>query len=107
MNWEVYSEGTKAIKTMKCYICSASLRSRGEMDHFPIPKRHGGAMVMPICINCHDDKDRHQFKFDSQDGFNCMLSLWKKATTEERIALAKLYTLLLDQAVLIDSLENK
>jgi hypothetical protein len=108
MNWEVYSEGTKPNKRMKCYVCSAPVRSRGEMDHFPIPKRLGGTKVMPICINCHDDKDRHQFKIDSEDGFNCALSLWEKATTEERIMLAKLYTILLDQVSFIERyLENK
>ena len=96
-NWEVYPEGTKASKKMKCYVCSSALRSRGEMDHFPIPKRLGGAKVMPICINCHDEKDRHFFKLDSEEAFESTMSLWVKANTQERIVLARMYTLILDQ----------
>jgi len=104
MNWEVYPEGTKADRNMKCYICSSSLRSRGEMDHFPIPKRFGGTKVMPICINCHDDKDRHFIKLDSEESFESAMSLWAKADTQERIILARMYSLILDQGALVSTL---
>lgn len=104
--WHVYPEGTKAEKHMTCYICASKLRNRGEMDHFPLPKRHGGMVVMPICVNCHDDKDRRQFKLDDDDGFNAALGLWNKASTEERIVLAKIYTLLLDSMAFVEEFKQ-
>ena len=107
MSWEVYPEGTKADKKMICYICSSELRSRGEMDHFPMAKRHGGTKVLPICLNCHDDKDRQQFKLDSEEGFTSAMSLWRKANMRERIILAKFYTIMLDQGRLIEELAQE
>ena len=106
INWEVFPEGTRANKHMKCYICSSALRSRGEMDHFPIPKRLGGAKVMPICINCHDEKDRYFVKFDSEETFESAMSLWAKADTQERIILARMYNLILDQGALVSTLSE-
>lgn len=41
-----------------CVYCGSGLSSRHEHDHFPIPKRHGGEEVYPVCLNCHDLKDR-------------------------------------------------
>jgi hypothetical protein len=41
-----------------CLYCGAILSTRHEHDHFPIPKRHGGTQVWPVCLNCHDLKDR-------------------------------------------------
>ncbi len=44
---------------MTCHYCRSE-RSRGDiqMDHFPIPKRHGGTEVVPACATCHSLKDR-------------------------------------------------
>lgn len=44
-----------------CGYCGCTLSSRHEHDHFPVPKRHGGEEVIPICLNCHDLKDRINF----------------------------------------------
>lgn len=44
-----------------CYYCGAVLAAgerRAELDHAPIPDRHGGKDVIPACIICHDMKDR-------------------------------------------------
>jgi hypothetical protein len=42
----------------RCCFCGSPLSSRHEHDHFPRPARHGGDQVFPICLNCHDLKDR-------------------------------------------------
>lgn len=41
-----------------CAFCDEFLQNRHEHDHFPIPKRHGGTEVVPVCLRCHDMKDR-------------------------------------------------
>jgi hypothetical protein len=42
----------------RCAYCEAVLSPRHEHDHAPVPKRHGGKQTIPVCINCHDLKDR-------------------------------------------------
>lgn len=37
------------------------LPTRHEHDHFPVPKAAGGKEVVPVCLNCHDLKDRTLF----------------------------------------------
>tara|TARA_R100000005_G_C4957925_1_gene175807 strand:- start:460 stop:810 length:351 start_codon:yes stop_codon:yes gene_type:complete len=102
-----FPEGTKPDKDMACYICNSALRSRGEMDHFPLAKRHGGTFVRPICINCHDEKDRYFLKLDSPEAFECLGTLWSKASTGEKIILTRMFNLILDQGALIDKLAEK
>jgi hypothetical protein len=41
-----------------CFYCDATLSPRHEHDHFPIAKRHDGESTVPVCLNCHDLKDR-------------------------------------------------
>lgn len=40
-----------------CFYCDALL-VRWENDHFPIPREFGGVDTVPVCVNCHDLKDR-------------------------------------------------
>ena len=42
----------------KCLVCDRKLM-RKELHHFPVPHIHGGEMVVPTCIPCHDMIDRH------------------------------------------------
>lgn len=42
----------------RCSYCGAWLSSRHEHDHMPKPARHGGDEQIPVCLNCHDLKDR-------------------------------------------------
>lgn len=42
----------------QCFYCDCLLSVRHEHDHFPVPKRAGGVEIVPICLNCHDLKDR-------------------------------------------------
>ena len=41
----------------QCFYCG-SKSERYEMDHFPIPARHGGRDVVRACVHCHNMKDR-------------------------------------------------
>jgi hypothetical protein len=42
----------------ECHFCDMPLSKRHEHDHFPTPLFAGGTEVVPICLNCHDLKDR-------------------------------------------------
>lgn len=44
--------------TPECCYCKAPLSTRHEHDHMPKPARHGGTETLPVCLNCHDLKDR-------------------------------------------------
>jgi|ETNvirnome_2_300_1030623.scaffolds.fasta_scaffold13766_2 hypothetical protein len=81
----------------ECYICKRKLLGRFEKDHFPKPKRAGGKDVYPICISCHDAKDRMSLRsWDIDEAFKSMHNLWNNGTTEERILLAKIISLACD-----------
>jgi len=41
----------------RCLCCERRLIEK-EMHHFPVPKRHGGEMVVPMCRDCHNMADR-------------------------------------------------
>ena len=45
------------VNNKKCFCCERRLMKK-EMHHFPVPKRHGGEMVIPLCPECHDMADR-------------------------------------------------
>ena len=76
-----------------CFYCDAALSVRHEHDHMPLPLRHGGEQTVPICINCHDLKDRMPLESWSGDqlvqGFQSMNPMG-------RLLLAKVYALSLD-----------
>jgi hypothetical protein len=70
------------------------LPPRHEHDHFPVPARHGGALTVPICLSCHDFKDR-------VPAYNWPIewiaSTIRGCTTREaRILMARLYSIVLD-----------
>lgn len=43
---------------LECHYCDAPLSPRHEHDHFPIPRQAQGTETVPVCLNCHDLKDR-------------------------------------------------
>jgi hypothetical protein len=43
---------------VRCIYCEVALSSRHEHDHTPVPKALGGKEAFPVCLNCHDLKDR-------------------------------------------------
>lgn len=42
----------------ECFYCRMPLGGFHEHDHAPIPARHGGVDTLPVCVNCHNLKDR-------------------------------------------------
>lgn len=52
----------------------------------PIPKRHGGEVIYPACVNCHDLKDRAAMRGDISLWWH---TLWPKCTPIERIGIAR------------------
>lgn len=42
----------------RCYYCEMYLSTRHEHDHFPLQWTYGGEGTVPVCVNCHDLKDR-------------------------------------------------
>ena len=49
----------KCLDCETCFYCSRFVSPRHEHDHFPIPRRAGGSSTVPVCIDCHDLKDRY------------------------------------------------
>lgn len=44
-----------------CFYCGRTLAKHWhEHDHFPIPARHGGVQTVPVCHECHSQKDRRR-----------------------------------------------
>jgi hypothetical protein len=85
-----------------CYICERELHGTGEKDHFPIPQSLGGTMTMPICLSCHDDKDRLPlFKWDAGVAYTSLAGLWAKANRDERLMLAKVFHVASQQSATI------
>ena len=77
-----------------CFYCNAVLSPRHEHDHFPIPARHGGETTVPVCINCHDMKDRVPLK---DWPVSLVLEGWEGMSPAGRMLAAKTYAVLLDQ----------
>lgn len=74
-----------------CYICERQVGTRGEWDHFPTPQRQGGTNVLPVCLPCHDMKDRVLLEnWNAETAVRGMLGLWTKATADERLCLVKM-----------------
>lgn len=49
---------------MKCWYCGSGVRRKAdrEMDHWPVPDRHGGKHTVAACRTCHNLKDRIPLK---------------------------------------------
>lgn len=76
----------------RCYICDRRVGSRGELDHFPTPKSLGGEETEPICLPCHDLKDRIGLRrWNPSTALASLSGLWTKAAPDERLILAKLF----------------
>jgi hypothetical protein len=82
-----------------CAYCGMGLSSRHEHDHAPIPKRHGGEDIWPVCLNCHDLKDRiPTTDWDVETFTRAVVEL----NPASRILVAKLIAMTLDAQVRVD-----
>jgi len=82
---------------LQCPICERAIRGKGEKDHFPVPKRHGGKQTWTLCRACHDRKDREALIHENPAlAFGWLAGLWAKANADERILLVKILDLIED-----------
>lgn len=70
----------------ECFYCEMPLSPRHEHDHFPVPKSAGGTTTFPICLNCHDLKDR--IAIDNWP-VAMLFEAWRGMTPEARIFVAR------------------
>lgn len=79
---------------MKCYYCDHELidRSDYELDHFPVPQRHGGTLTVYACQACHELKDRTLFIDWPQSLIDDALAHGRSF----RLYLAKMHAIVLD-----------
>lgn len=68
-----------------CCYCDGPIDEAHEHDHAPIPKRHGGEQVMPVCTRCHNIKDRLMDAYWDQEK---MLEAIEGLDTNARIIVA-------------------
>jgi hypothetical protein len=86
---------------MLCIYCGAPIAKNDlEMDHFPIPERHGGKLTVPACRTCHTMKDR--FSLESISVYLMQAAVWGGWNRETRILFAKMANILLDLEDLTD-----
>lgn len=108
-SWQLMTTATSTQPIVRqCYICDRVLHGRFENDHFPTPKSMGGKITMPICLSCHDDKDRTLFgNWNPSATFAAMVSLWSSASREERLLLAKMFHVCSQGTATIENGRNK
>lgn len=88
---------------LKCWYCEFPFFGKHEHDHVR-PKRHEGESIVPICMNCHNLKDRTVLEdWPLATVFNALLSV---PAGPARVLLAKLYGLGLDLAVTIAEMDR-
>lgn len=74
-----------------CYVCQEPFTSRVELDHFPVAEADGGKSVLPICIGCHDAKDRILLEnWNPSAAFAAVAGVWSKCNKHERLWIAKM-----------------
>ena len=96
----------KEKKELFCYYCDAPLNRRVEYDHFPIPIRHGGKDVVPVCITCHDLKDRYRIENWSIENLSKAMEdlnrVWQDLGRDGRLFIAKGLISILDATNIIN-----
>ena len=84
-----------------CEVCGDKLFSEEgsslELHHYPIPKRHGGKKVIPICLFCHNFIDRICLADWQKDWIeNAPKDMWKNMNREGRLFFLKMISLITD-----------
>jgi hypothetical protein len=77
-----------------CGYCGASLATRHEHDHMPVPLRAGGVDCIPVCINCHDLKDRMRpYDWDQEAFAKALIEAPPLAKIAIALLLGEMHTL--------------
>lgn len=81
----------------ECAYCGALVRADSrEMDHMPIPHRHGGEDVVPCCMSCHDMKDRFRLEHWPVAWKAIVAKEFPLLSRETKLWLAKTLTIMAD-----------
>ena len=85
----------------QCFYCDGLVRRSSKLsgDHFPIPKRHGGTIIVPCCQSCHDMKDRFDIYQWPAEWLPVIINDFPNLNRETRIFLAKALALVTDTLV--------
>ena len=74
-----------------CHVCERYTRC--DMDH-PIPQRIGGTATIPLCLTCHDMKDRLPLeKWDPVQAERGFASMWGGLPADGRLMLLKMFSI--------------
>jgi hypothetical protein len=84
-----------------CFYCDVTLSVRHEHDHWPVAKRHDGATTVPVCLNCHDLKDR--IPLDHWPSEALIVEAFAQCGPLGRLLLAKITGLMADRRRLEDA----
>ena len=83
-----------------CFYCDAVIAENSSIgDHFPIPKRCGGKVIIPCCRSCHDMKDRVSIKNWPTSWFAEVIKDFPNLSRETRIFLAKIMSTICDSDI--------
>jgi hypothetical protein len=87
----------------ECFYCGRPLSTRHEHDHFPVAHHHGGTHTVPACLACHAELDRTPIEdWNPTVVFGGLMGLWAKASTSERLVLAKMIKITDALAAMLD-----
>jgi len=71
-----------------CKACEYPITKKNtEYHHWPIPKRNGGTVKVPLCLTCHDMVDRLGWKSWPLDIF---FKGWGELSREGRLLMMKI-----------------
>lgn len=82
----------------KCFYCDGLVKRSSKHcgDHFPIPKRNNGTLIVPCCNSCHLMKDTFNFESWPVEWMSRIIEDFPKLNRETRIFLAKSMALMSD-----------
>lgn len=78
------SAGPKPDWFALCYLCERHVGPSVQRDHFPRSFANGGEAAHPVCISCHDLKDRVELNsWPDAVRMKAALGLYRKASDAE------------------------
>ena len=81
----------------RCFYCDATVeRGAYQMDHFPVPRRHGGIETVVACTTCHSSKDRVRLDDWSLEWVSELAMSFGSMPRVARIFLAKAMAMMSD-----------
>jgi len=82
---------------IECYACGEEYQKREiEKHHYPVPKRNGGKLTIPLCRTCHDFIDRYTLE---RWPLAQVLSAIKNLDTDSKLFMLKLLSKIMPDGV--------